>query len=100
MQNITRTRLHSVCVIGGSRYFGLHLVTLLREAGTRVTVVNRGGTPPPPGVDHVVADRSDEAALAAALGDRTFDGVIDQVLYTPAQAAVARRVFAAAPAGT
>ncbi|MFI9330327.1 reductase [Kitasatospora sp. NPDC052868] len=86
--------MQNVCVIGGSRYFGLHLVTLLRDSGTRVTLVNRGSGPPPPGVDHVLADRSDEAALTAALGGRTFDAVIDQVLYTPAQAAVARRVFA------
>ncbi|MEV6974041.1 NAD-dependent epimerase/dehydratase family protein [Kitasatospora sp. NPDC093806] len=86
--------LRSVCVIGGTRYFGRHLVTLLRDAGVRVTLVNRGSTEPPPGVDHVRADRSDGTALAEALGDRTFDAVVDQVLYTPAQAAVARRVFA------
>ncbi|WP_329491446.1 reductase [Kitasatospora sp. NBC_01246] len=86
--------MRNVCVIGGSRYFGLHLVTLLRDSGTRVTLVNRGSTPPPPGVDHVRADRSDETGLAAALGGRDFDAVIDQVLYTPVQAAVARRVFA------
>ncbi|MDY0814352.1 NAD-dependent epimerase/dehydratase family protein [Kitasatospora purpeofusca] len=83
-----------VAVIGGTRYFGRHLVTLLRDAGAEVTLVNRGSAPPPPGVDHVLADRDDEDALTAALGDRTFDAVIDQVLYTPAQAAVARRVFA------
>ncbi|MFD9064134.1 NAD-dependent epimerase/dehydratase family protein [Kitasatospora purpeofusca] len=83
-----------VGVIGGTRYFGRHLVTLLRDAGTEVTLVNRGSAPPPPGVDHVLADRDDEDALTAALGDRTFDAVIDQVLYTPAQAVVARRVFA------
>ncbi|MCG6499325.1 reductase [Kitasatospora sp. A2-31] len=86
--------LRNVCVIGGSRYFGLRLVTLLRDSGARVTLVNRGSAPPPPGVDHVVADRSDEAALATALGGRTFDAVLDQVLYTPAEAVVARRVFA------
>ncbi|WP_406193733.1 reductase [Kitasatospora sp. NBC_01560] len=93
MRNPTSNQLRDVCVIGGSRYFGLHLVTLLRDSGARVTVINRGSTPPPPGVDHVVADRSDEAGLTAALGARTFDAVIDQVLYTPAEAAVARRVF-------
>lgn len=81
-------------MIGGTRYFGRHLVTLLRDAGTEVTLINRGSAPPPPGVDHVLADRDDEDALTAALGDRTFDAVIDQVLYTPAQAVVARRVFA------
>ncbi|KJY29845.1 hypothetical protein VR45_29010 [Streptomyces sp. NRRL S-495] len=81
-------------MIGGTRYFGRHLVTLLRDAGTEVTLINRGSATPPPGIDHVRADRDDEDALATALGDRTFDAVIDQVLYTPAQAVVARRVFA------
>ncbi|MEV7176945.1 reductase [Kitasatospora sp. NPDC093679] len=86
--------MRSVCIIGGSRYFGLHLVSLFRDAGVAVTLVNRGSAAPPPGVDHVRADRSNEAALTAALGGRTFDAVVDQVLYTPLQAAVACRVFA------
>lgn len=82
-----------VGVIGGSRYFGRHVVLRLRDAGARVTVVNRGSSAPPPGVDHVIADRDDERALGAALGNRTFDAVIDQVCNTPRQAAAARRVF-------
>ncbi|MFG2822598.1 NAD-dependent epimerase/dehydratase family protein [Kitasatospora sp. NPDC048365] len=86
--------MDEVCVIGGSRYFGRRLIERLRDAGAKVTVINRGSTPPPPGVEHLVADRDDEAALRAALGDRRFDVVIDQVCYTPAQAAVAKRVFA------
>ncbi|KJK55447.1 NAD-dependent epimerase/dehydratase family protein [Saccharothrix sp. ST-888] len=85
--------MDEVCVIGGSRYFGRRLITRLRDAGVRVTLVNRGSTPPPEGVTRLTADRDDEAALSAALGDRTFDAVVDQVLYTPVQAAAARRVF-------
>ncbi|AUG76432.1 Reductase [Kitasatospora sp. MMS16-BH015] len=83
-----------VCVIGGSRYFGRRLIELLRDAGAAVTVINRGSTPAPPGVTHLRSDRNDEAALRAALGDRRFDVVIDQVCYTPVQAAIAARVFA------
>ncbi|MGY0233933.1 NAD-dependent epimerase/dehydratase family protein [Longispora urticae] len=82
-----------VAVIGGSRYFGRLLVDRLRTSGAQVTLVNRGSTPPPPGVDHVRADRDDEQALRAALADRTFDVVLDQVCSTPTQAAVARRVL-------
>jgi len=41
----------------------------------------------------VVADRDDEQALRAALGRRHFDVIIDQVCYTPRQAAIARDVF-------
>lgn len=83
-----------VLVIGGNRYFGKRLVDRLIAAGDRVTVLNRGSASPPTGAIHVVADRDDEAALNSALGDRTFDAVVDQVCYTPRQAAIARRVFA------
>ncbi|GAA2061664.1 NAD-dependent epimerase/dehydratase family protein [Streptomyces albiaxialis] len=82
-----------ICVIGGSRYIGRLLVERLRDAGHHVTLVNRGSAAPPEGVTHLVADRDDEAALAAALGSRRFDVVVDQVCYTPVQAAVAARVF-------
>ncbi|UYQ64469.1 NAD-dependent epimerase/dehydratase family protein [Streptomyces peucetius] len=85
--------MREVCVIGGSRYFGKRLVARLLAAGDRVTVVNRGSSAPPGGVRHLVADRNDEASLHNALGDRTFDVVVDQVCYTPRQAATARRVF-------
>ncbi|MFB6562165.1 NAD-dependent epimerase/dehydratase family protein [Streptomyces sp. NPDC056400] len=83
-----------ILVIGGSRYFGKALVARAREAGDEVTVLNRGSGAPPRGVDHLVADRDDEEALRAVLGPREFDVVVDQVCYTPLQAAVARRVFA------
>ncbi|CAM5474633.1 epimerase [Streptomyces spiroverticillatus] len=83
-----------ILVIGGSRYFGKLLVRRLHAAGRHVTVLNRGSARPPAGVEHLVADRDDEAALTAALGPRTFDVVMDQVCYTPVQAAVAARVFA------
>ncbi|MEU9097280.1 NAD-dependent epimerase/dehydratase family protein [Streptomyces sp. NPDC048361] len=85
--------MRDVLVIGGNRYFGKRLITRLLAAGDRVTVLNRGSAPPPPGVVHLIADRDDEPSLAAAIGERTFDAVVDQVCYTPRQAAIARRVF-------
>ncbi|MEV0847687.1 NAD-dependent epimerase/dehydratase family protein [Streptomyces sp. NPDC049954] len=85
--------MQRICVIGGSRYFGKLLVERLRAAGHQLTVVNRGSTRPPAGVEHLVADREDEAALVAALGSRTFDVVVDQVCYSPVQAAIAARAF-------
>ncbi|MGW2635276.1 NAD-dependent epimerase/dehydratase family protein, partial [Streptomyces chattanoogensis] len=86
--------MQRICVIGGSRYFGKLLVERLQAAGHQVTVLNRGSVRPPTGVEHLVADRNDEAAVVAALGSRTFDAVVDQVCYTPVQAAIAARVFA------
>ncbi|WP_248965826.1 NAD-dependent epimerase/dehydratase family protein [Sphaerisporangium perillae] len=86
--------MNRVCVIGGSRYFGRQVIERLRDEGAAVTVINRGSSPAPEGVEHLTADRDDERALRAALADRAFDTVIDQVCYTPVQAAMARRVFA------
>ncbi|MFD5417232.1 NAD-dependent epimerase/dehydratase family protein [Streptomyces sp. NPDC127069] len=86
--------MQRICVIGGSRYFGKLLVRRLLAAGHQVTVINRGSGRPPAGVEHLVVDRDDEEALLAALGPRTFDVVVDQVCYTPVQAAIAARVFA------
>lgn len=87
-------KAREVLVIGGNRYFGKRLIARLLAAGDRVTVLNRGSSAPPPGATHLIADRDDESALTAALGARTFDVVVDQVCYTPRQAAIARRVFA------
>ena len=83
-----------VLVIGGNRYFGKRLIARLLAAGDRVTVLNRGSSAPPEGAVHLVADRDDEQSLNDALGSLAFDVVVDQVCYTPRQAAIARRVFA------
>ncbi|MFD8786389.1 NAD-dependent epimerase/dehydratase family protein [Kitasatospora sp. NPDC059599] len=85
--------MENVLVIGGNRYFGRQLVTRLRDSGVRVSVLNRGSTPPPPGVTPLIADRTDGTALAGALAGRDFDAVVDQVCYTPAQAELAVRAF-------
>ncbi|MET9959923.1 NAD-dependent epimerase/dehydratase family protein [Streptomyces sp. NPDC006326] len=86
--------MQRICVIGGSRYFGKLLVERLAATGHQVTVINRGSHQPPAPVEHLVVDRNDEASLLAALGPRTFDVVVDQVCYTPVQAAIAARAFA------
>ncbi|MEU6621242.1 NAD-dependent epimerase/dehydratase family protein [Streptomyces litmocidini] len=83
-----------VLVIGGNRYFGKRLIALLRESGHRITVLNRGSSPAPEGIEQLVADRDDENALVSVLAGRSFDVVVDQVCYTPRQAEIARRVFA------
>ncbi|MFD5842025.1 NAD-dependent epimerase/dehydratase family protein [Streptomyces chartreusis] len=93
MRKAREVKAREVLVIGGSRYFGKRLIARLLAAGDRVTVLNRGSSAPPPGAVHLVADRDDEKSLTAALGSRTFDAVVDQVCYTPRQAAIARRVF-------
>lgn len=80
-------------VIGGTRNLGPDLVAALLERGDTVTVINRGVTADtlPPRIERLRADRSDTAALDAALHGRSFDLVVDTTLYTgPDAEAVAR----------
>jgi nucleoside-diphosphate-sugar epimerase len=73
-----------VLVVGGTEFISLHLVRALQRDGHRVAVLNRGRQPErlPAGVERLVADRKDPAALRAALGGQRFDGVVD-VTYAP-----------------
>ncbi len=74
----------NVLVLGGTRFFGKTLVEQLVSAGHAVTVLSRGKLPPPAGARHLVVDRTDPAALAAALAGRSFDVVLDNVAMTAA----------------
>jgi len=73
-----------VLVVGGTEFISLHLVQALQRDGHRVAVLNRGRQPErlPTGVERLVADRKDPAALRTVLGGQRFDGVVD-VTYAP-----------------
>jgi nucleoside-diphosphate-sugar epimerase len=73
-----------VLVAGGTEFISLHLVRALRRDGHQVTVLNRGRRPArlPAGVQTLVADRKDHAALRKVLGGERFDGLVD-VTYAP-----------------
>jgi nucleoside-diphosphate-sugar epimerase len=73
-----------VLVVGGTEFISLHLVQALQRDGHRVAVLNRGRQPErlPAGVERLVADRKDPAALRTALGGQRFDGLVD-VSYAP-----------------
>jgi nucleoside-diphosphate-sugar epimerase len=75
----------NVLVMGGTQFNGLALVRELAKHGHRVTVLNRGRTPAelPRGVERLRADRTDPAALRAALASRDFDAVHDVNAYRP-----------------
>ena len=64
-------------VIGGSAFIGRRLVDRLLARGTAVTVLNRGATPAPAGVEQLVADRKDTIAMGKALAGRSWDVVYD-----------------------
>ena len=73
-----------VLVVGGTEFISLHLVQALVRDGHRVSVLNRGRRPArlPAGVDALVADRKDHAAVRKALAGQRFDGLVD-VSYAP-----------------
>lgn len=75
----------NILVLGGTRFVGLRLVKLLIEKSHRVTVLNRGLSRAslPDGVAQLIADRSQPAAVRAALSGKTFDAVIDTFAFKP-----------------
>lgn len=64
-------------VLGGSTFVGRTLVAHLLGRGDRVSVLNRGRSAAPDGVSTLIADRTDPAAVRAAIGGRDWDEVYD-----------------------
>jgi len=87
----------NILVIGGTRFFGKLLVQRLVRAGHRVTIATRGYAPDPFGerIERVRVDRRNERAMRAAFRSAAgYDLVIDQMCYSPLDAAIAVRTFA------
>ncbi|GGN90947.1 NAD-dependent epimerase/dehydratase family protein [Saccharibacillus kuerlensis] len=85
----------NVLVLGGTRFFGRHLVEKLLEAGHSVTIATRGNTEDPFGeqVNRIKVDRTDETALSVAVQGKNWDVVYDNICYTADEARAAIRVF-------
>lgn len=64
-------------ILGGTSFVGGRLLEHLQDAGAEVTLLNRGSTTPPPGVQQLVADRKDDASVRAALANTDWDAVYD-----------------------
>lgn len=71
-------------VLGGTHHVGRAVVEAALARGDEVTTVNRGvsGTPAS-GADARHADRTDAEALTLALGDDTWDAVVDTWSFAP-----------------
>ena len=80
----------SVLYLGGTGTISAACVRASVAAGMDVTVVNRGadakGRGTPAGVTTRVADVQDPDALLAAIGDRTYDAVVDFLSFDAAGA--------------
>ena len=82
-------------VLGGTRFVGRAVVAAALDRGWQVDALHRGVTGElPAGADALLADRTDPDQLAAALGDRTWDAVLDTWAGAPAVARTAADLLA------
>lgn len=82
-------------VLGGTRFVGRAILTEALTHGWHVTALNRGLTGDlPAAVTSLVADRTDEKQLRAALVGRSFDAVIDTWSGAPIVATTAAAALA------
>ena len=65
-----------ILVMGGTRFVGKPLVEQFLAQGHALTLFTRGNRPAPEGVEHLIGDRSDPAALEPLQG-RAFDVIVD-----------------------
>lgn len=65
-----------VLMMGGTRFVGRPLVSLLKAAGHELTLFTRGRNPVPADVEHLEGDRSSDDGLQLLQG-RSFDVIID-----------------------
>jgi nucleoside-diphosphate-sugar epimerase len=86
-----------VLIIGGNGIISGSVTRLAVARGMDVTLLNRGTSttrPPIPGVSSLVGDAQDAASLRAAVGDRSFDVVVNFRAFTPAQVQADVELFA------
>jgi len=84
-----------VLIIGGNRFFGLHLAKNFVAERHFVTLLNRGQINDGLGdqVSRLKADRKSKSSLIDAVHGKTWDIIYDQVCYSAEEARVACEVF-------
>lgn len=82
----------SYLMLGGTGTISTGCVEYLRHT-CHVTCLNRGSRALPEGVEQIVCDVNDEAAVASVMKDRYYDVVVDFLTYTPEQAEMRIRNF-------
>ena len=76
-------KLMKILVIGGTRYFGIHMVNKLLEQGHEITIATRGKTPDlyENRVKRIVIQRTNEESMRDVLQQKHFNVVIDKIAY-------------------
>lgn len=72
-----------ILVIGGTRFFGIHMVNALLEAGHDVTIATRGlaGDAYGDKVKRIILERTDADSVKNAICGIHYDVVIDKIAY-------------------
>ena len=72
-----------ILVIGGTRFFGIHMINELLKRGYDITIATRGLTSDSFGdkVNRLIIDRNNEASVRETLQGNHYDVVIDKIAY-------------------
>ena len=72
-----------ILVLGGTRFFGIHMVNDLLDKGHDITIATRGRTPDSfdGRVERITFERTDPASVREALAGKHFDVIIDKIAY-------------------
>lgn len=72
-----------VLVLGGTRFFGIHMVNSLLNKGHNVTIATRGKASDNFGkkVERIIIERTNPDCLSEVLGNQYFDVVCDNIAY-------------------
>ena len=84
-----------ILIIGGTRNMGFYLSQRLAQAGSDLTLLNRGITKDelPKSIHRLHVDRSDHKQMRRALLAKSFDVVIDFVMYRGDEARTVVELF-------
>lgn len=85
----------NILIIGGTRNMGHYLALELLAGGHQVAILNRGMSRDelPDNIERLRADRIDDKQVRAALAGRSFDAVVDMVLYQKHEAQTMVELF-------
>ncbi|MDF2544500.1 MAG: reductase [Herbinix sp.] len=72
-----------ILVLGGTRYFGIHMVQSFIEQGHEVTIATRGKTPDSFGskVSRIILERTSAESIYSSLHSQTYDVICDNLAY-------------------
>jgi len=81
-----------ILILGGNRFTGKLITEKLFAKGHSVTLINRQGNAPVP-CEIIKCDRNSSEQMRLAIGDRSFDCIIDMCLFNKKQAEAAVDLF-------